>query len=335
MRKIGAVLALVLLASGFAACGLGRYASASSDTYVCVFDGSERGGQRLKFQLPPGSNSKKIDDNDQQVKIPASDRFYAVSLSDTVRDPGAPKTYPGYASGGTPVWVEGQIPFKFNLTKACDWYSKYGRRNLNDHKDLGFNVRGDANQGWFLFLNQYFGQIMTSVVDETIGKYDWARMHYNYASNADDAGIVPDGQEPALPTRQVLAQDLALKFTQRLNETLGADYFCGVKSQGAECKPMEFQVTYAGPGPDSTLVKSRQKFEDTKQTLKAASLEGELQATQQAQLLEAEKAKAALLQEQAKTALAQAQIDNAKCIILADRGLDCEGHRPQNIIAGG
>jgi hypothetical protein len=299
-----------------------------------VYDGSERGGKKLRFQVPPGADSKKIDNNDRVVKIPASDRFYAASTDDGVRDPGAPKAYNGYAKGGTPVRVEGQIPFKFNLGKACAWYSKYGERNLNGHDDLGFNVRGDAQQGWFLFLNQYFGQTMRQVVDETIGKYDWAKLHYNYASNSDDAGNLPQGVEPAAPTRQVLAEDLALTFTSRLKETLGDDFFCGVKSQGAECKPMEFQVTYAGPGNDSPLVVDRQKVESTKQQLETARLQGSLQETQQQALLSAERIQAALLEEKAKTAEAQARIDTAKCRQLAQFGLDCEGKRPPVIVNG-
>jgi hypothetical protein len=55
--KTFALAALIIALFGAtAACGVGEeYATSTSDTHVCVFDGSERGGQRLKFQIAPGA----------------------------------------------------------------------------------------------------------------------------------------------------------------------------------------------------------------------------------------------------------------------------------------
>lgn len=337
-RLIGIFILAVVCAATLSAC-VQRYATATSDQHICVFDGSERGGQRLKFQIPPGADSKKIDDNDQVVEIPASNRFYWVTQNGDLRDPGAPETYTGNASGGTPVIVTGQIRFRFNLDKACEWFSKHGRRNAKDGTDLGFNARGDANQvkqeGWFKFLAENFGATMQEVVDSPIlAKYNWAALHYNYATNSNEAGVVPAGQPAGDATRQQLAKELGAAFTERLTANLGGQYFCGITGPETECNVMDFQVRYAGPGPDSSLVKDREKVEQTKQQLETARLQGDLQRTQQQTLLESERLKSQLLEEQVKTADAQARIDTAKCRQYADRGLDCEGKRAPIIVNG-
>jgi hypothetical protein len=336
---IVAVLAAIAV-TALAACS--RYATATSDTHICVFDGSERGGQKLKFQIPPGADSKKIDDNDQVVKIPASNRFYMANSDRNVADPGAPAFYEGNARGGTPVHVEGQVRFRFNLSKACEWFSKHGRRNAGDDGDLGFNARGNpaevAQQGWFRFLNENFGITMKEVVGETMNHYDWAFLHYNFPGNASEAGILPAGQEAQEATRTRLGSELGAAFTERLKANLGGDYFCGIDSDAgggdAKCPTMRFQVTYAGPGNDSSLVKDREQVEQTKQKLETARLQGELQGAQQQALIAAEKAKAQLLAEEANTAELQAKKDTAKCRQLAQHGLDCEGKRAPVYING-
>lgn len=334
MRKLIAIALVLASAIALTACG-DDYATSTSDSHVCVFDGSERGGQKLKFQIAPGAESKEIDDNDQVVTIPASNRFWMVSPNRQVADPGTPEFYTGNAQGGVPTLIEGQIEFRFNLDLACEWYSKHGRRNANAEGDLGFNVRGDANQGWFLFLNQYFTLTMQEVVGEQLSSYEWASLHYNYPENADAAGLVPDGEEPGTPVRLALGEDLGNAFTERLRTRLGGDYFCGVVTTDEEpCSPLTFQVVYAGPGSDSTLVQDRQRVEDTKQQLESARLEGELQATQQEAIVAAEKAEQIILAERLNTARIEAQIGAAQCAEYAKFGLDCEGKHPTYVVPG-
>jgi hypothetical protein len=337
-RLTGIFIIAVVAAATLSAC-VTRYATSTSDEHVCVFDGSERGGQRLKFQIPPGADSKKIDSNDKVVKIPASNRFYFVTQQDSLRDPGAPEVYTGNAAGGTPVIVTGQVRFRFNLTKACEWFSKHGRRNAKDGTDLGFNARGNpkevAQEGWFKFLNENFGDTMQATVDSPIlANYNWAALHYNYATNSNEAGIVPAGAIAEQATRVKLAGELATAFTKQLEANLGGQYFCGIEGPENECGPLQFRVRYAGPGPDSSLVKDREKVEQTKQQLETARLQGDLQRTQQQTLIEAENLKAALLEVQVRTADAQAKIDTAKCRQYAPYGLDCEGKRPPVIVNG-
>jgi hypothetical protein len=337
-KTILGVCFVLFMGIGLTACS-DTYASSSSDQHVCVFDGSERGGQKLKDQIPPGAKSKKIDDNDVVVKIPASNRFWMVANDRSIADPGTPRFYTGNAQGGTPVYIEGQIRFRFNLELACDWFSKHGRRNTSNGVDLGFNVRGDANQGWFRFGNENFVGTMQEIISESMYTYKYQYLHYNYPINADDAGQVPGGVTPGKSTRQVLADELGPKYTARLRERLGGDYFCGVGETTAEkpCPDMTFQIIYAGPNAGdlkSDLITDRERVEATRTQLESSRLEGELRSQQQAQLIAAEQAKAALLAEQAKTAQLQAQIDTAKCQVYAQYGLDCEGKRPPIIVNG-
>jgi hypothetical protein len=330
-RFVATTIAALSLLGGLAACSdIGEeYATSTSDTHVCVFDGSERGGQKLKFQVAPGAESKKIDDNDQVVKIPASNRFWMVSPDRSVADPGTPEWYTGNAAGGVPIVVSGQIRFRFNLDNACEWYSKHGRRNADEDGDLRFNARGDdaLNSGWFKHGNENFVPTMQEVITEEMSAFEWAFLHYNYPVNADAAGVVEG--EPGDHTRQAVGKVLGDAYTERLEANLGGEYFCGIGSTADDpCPPISFQVTYAGPGQDSPLVKDRERVEQTKQALETARLEADLTATQQQALIDGERRKAELLALQAQNAQRQAQIDNAKCIELAKYGLDCEGHHP-------
>src|SRR6185295_13534482 len=96
-------------------------ASAKSDETVCVYDGSDRGAQKLKFQLLPGQNPKDIDGNDEVVRIPTSYRFYAAFKDRSIADAGAPDEYIGYTKGNTPVTVQGSLKFRFLTENACEW----------------------------------------------------------------------------------------------------------------------------------------------------------------------------------------------------------------------
>lgn len=343
VRVLSGVIAALSLSFLLTACD-DRYATSTSDTLVCVFDGSEKGGEAFKFSVAPGEKSRKIDDNDHVVKIPTSNRFFMATSDDNLRDPLAPTGYEANASGGVAVVLAGQVRFRFDLGKACDWYSKHGRRNANND-DLGFNCRApdcDPTQaGWFHFLAENFGLTMQQVSKGVANRYDWAAMYYDYPVNADEAGVVPEGQQPGVPTSMALGEELGLAFTHQLNANLGGEYFCGVDPiDGAEdddCPPMTFQVKGVAPTGDvgQSLIASRSKVESTKQELESSRLEGQLQQEQAAQVSASEAAKQQILESQLRTAQLQAQIDTAKCAEYAQFGLDCEGKHAPIIVGGG
>ena len=336
MRMALVAIAVLIGAAALASCS--TYATSTSDAHICVFDGSERGGKKLKFQVSPGAESKKIDDNDTVVKIPASNRFYTSTKNDNRRDPLAAKFYSANAKGSVPVQIEGQIRFKFNLKKACDWYSKHGRRNADSKGDLKFNARGgEAREaGWFRFLTENFGQTMDQVVRPATNRYDWAALVYDYPVNADADGSVPEGAKAGTPTDTAFGEEIGKAFSERLAKDLGGDYFCGVSEDpdDGDCPDMTFEIIRI-TGPTS-LMETRSKLEQTRQNLANAELEGELLARQQESTIAAERAKQATLQAQLETARIQAEIDTAKCqaITKFNANLDCEGKAPAIIVGG-
>lgn len=335
VMSTAAIIVAVFIAVVSSACGINdEYATPTSDSKLCVYDGSERGGQKLKFQLEPNGKSRKIDDNDQVVKIPASNRFYATTRNANRRDPLASEFYGGNARGaegtGTVrVEIEGQLRFRFNLSKACQWYSKHGRRNADSNGDLGFNARGaDAeNAGWFKFLTENFGQTMDGAVDSpvTLG-YIWKNLVYNYPVNADAEGKVPDGKVPGAAARTDYGNKVAQEFTDRLNRNLGGEYFCGIQDDPKDdCPPIIFEVTnVTGPADLMALQAQTEKDRaDLQHQQDAAKLrEQQLDAS-----LRAEKAQQAILREQINTAELQALKDSAFCraITSVNPALDCKG----------
>lgn len=352
-RRFGVAAAVLFAAATLAGCD--KDIAAPSDQTICAFDGDQGAGQKLMFQIPSGGESKSADPGkDEIVGIPVSERFWTASENDQVRDAGAPMFYTGNA-GNTEVYVTGQIPFKFNEELACEWFSKFGRRRVPDtwerkekvrvQDPLGFNKVGDAEQGWFLFLNQYFSQIMQQQVSKTTFPFRWEALHYNYPVNVDDStGETKQGDEPGIPSRQKLEEQLSVEFDAALEKRLGARYFCGTEgiTDKDPCPQITFQITYAGPNKGasaegenvSALVKERQAIETARAKSETAEAKAQLDAQNQDAALKAEKTAQALLVEEAKTAQQQAQVDTAKCQILAPFGLDCEGnHAP--VVSGG
>lgn len=336
--KLGPILMVGMLI--FTSACTQNYATTTSDTLKCVFDGSERGGQKLKFQIQPGAESKAIDDNDQQVDIPSSNRFFMAALDDNSRDPLAPKFYEAPAAHNIFVQIQGQVRFRFNLTNACEWYSKHGRRNLAGQSNLGFNTRGqDAfNAGWFHFLTENFGQTMQQVASEQTGQYDAFALSFHYPENANpDTGDVAAGTTPGPDLNLKYADNLGRVFTDRLNANLGGQYFCGIdpdpNNAANACPPMKFQVI-AIHTSDPSLEAGRQDVEKTRQALRNAQLKGDLEKKQADALAASAAAHQALLDQQVSEARKQAEIKDAECLARADRGLDCQGNRPAQYYNG-
>lgn len=340
MKRRGVATALLVVVGAGLLASCSATATPTSDTYLCVFAGG--GSQRLKYQLPPGSDQKDIGQNDTVVEIPASNRFYMAAKDDSIRDPLAPHFYPGNALGGVEVELEGQIRMRFNLPKACEWYSKHGRRNATNG-DLAFNARGaDAeNSGWLQWLAENFGFTMGSVAKRVLNGYDWAALHYDYPINANNIGVVPKDEQPGEATSQKLGKELGEEFTKEIDSFLGGQYFCGTETTpgSATCPPLTFQVLAVTPGGPAgeKLIADRSAVESTKQQLQTSQLEGQLQQQQAATVQENEAAKQKIATAQAATAAVEARADKeiAHCLVLASVGLDCEGHFPNQIVVGG
>lgn len=298
-----------------------KSATPTSDAMVCVYDNSERGGQKLKLQLPPGSVPKSIGQDDQVIYLPTSNRFSMVHEDDAIRDPFMPKFYTAYDRNSVEVRIQGQVRFKINEAKGCEWYAKHGRRNANSEGDLLFNARGaeTENSGWLHWLAENFGVTMQQIANSPTHKYTWNALAFDFPVNSNDVGDVPKGRTAGELSKIALGKDLGAAFTKQLNANLGGEYFCGIDaplgSEPTSCPAMTFQVIKAEP-TDKTLLSDGQRLQALKEQLRNAQNELKLLADKEKQL-----------QAQLRVAMLQAQIDNAKCILLAKYGLDCDGHR--------
>lgn len=326
-RRVVAAMAATAAVLTLAACSA---AAPGPDAVGCVYDKNDA----LVKTLAPSSDEITLGSEQYLVRIPVSDRFYNVTRDDATRDALAPVVYDrAFARGNVAMFLEGKTRFRFNESLACDWFAKHGRRNAPSEGefkgDLQFNARGEASleSPWFRYLAENFGDTMQKTSTEVMGSYDWAPLTFNYPENANEQGILPEGEPAGKSSREALEKDLGERFTQNLNESLGGNYFCGVGGSADECPPITFEILKVEP-QNAQLVTDRQAVEDAKSANETAQQLNELNQLNAEALIQAEQSKRQLLAEQVETAELQARIDTAKCRQLGTVGLDCNGNRP-------
>jgi hypothetical protein len=338
IKAFGALAVIIGLLFVLTGCGV---AKPSSDEVACVYS-SKSEGRQFKEKVNPNEDGKDSSEGHIVVTIPTSNRFYGVSRDEAKSDPGAPKFYTAYSEGRVPVTVEGQFRFKFNNVGnlPCEWLSAHGFRNIQgDGTDLGFNVRGDANQPWFLFLNGNFGGTGLTAVTNKTTSYNVLSLAYNDPINADpETGLVPKDKAAGINTWEQFGREVGLEFSNLLEPRLGAKYFCGIdplkpgveypKGYDAKCPPIFFEVFDTKP-VNEEIIEGRDSLEATKAKTRNAEAENTLLKKQQATVLENEQIKAKIAHAQASTKQAEAEVTNAECIMFTKQGLDCSAeHKP-------
>jgi hypothetical protein len=353
MRK--ALIILVFLALfAFLATGCNENTSAKSDETVCVFDGSEHGSQKLKYQIFPGQEPRKSDSNDEVVRIPTSFRFYAAFRDRSRADAGAPEFYLGYAKDNVPVQVEGQDKFRFNTDNACEWYARHGRRNANDG-NLGFNARSNESASdfspWVRWLNENFGSVMAATIKAESKNFTWPELVYG-----DD----PEGPQRSQGVDIAYGKWIGYKFTQRLQESIGGSFFCGTNPEiweGYEidknCPPIFFETGPIKTQDDTLMTQhaatialqakanndalaAKIRADALRKQLAEEAVAAKIRAQRVGSQRRDEKTKQRVLQEQVKTARLQtlSDPDVQKCLVYAKSGLDCDGKWPTKVILG-
>lgn len=251
------------------------------DWVTCIYDKED--GKLIK-QLNPGDDRVSVEDDAIVVLIPSSNRFIA-AVTGSGRDPGFPEGLVSQEATRRETNTQTQGRFRFNTSIACKWYEQHGRRNADESGSLGFNVRGDANQGWARYLIENMLPEMVKVNDALLKNKSWQYLEDNLPTNANQDGIVPDGEEAGPLTLDVMEVEFGEMFTKNLNASLGDNYFCGITYDPLKpdvCPPITFDI-YSVSLVDQTPVNERRKLEETEDALEIAEKQQALLDQQQQQ----------------------------------------------------
>ena len=334
----GSVAALLVAAGAvtfFVLRDTGRSVTVAGDQIGCVY-GSAAKGHAFKKAIQPGETTK-IGTSDELVLLPNGDQIYTISTTGN-RTQGAPDRVLAFTKGQTAVWVEGVLKFRFNTNaqQACRWYSKYGLQSTS-YGDLGFAVRAGIEQqktGWYRFLAEAHGDTLRQVVHDGSSAWTWQQLAYG-------ADPTVKAKPTAEPVSVSYGKHIGAMFTKYLKLNLGRDFFCGVQAgitgPGATpgCPPMYFQVLSVYPR-DKTLASEHEALKQLDAQLTRQRQAAKLRAMNRATSISSARAQRKVIQEQIVNARLAAQNDVKiqKCLILARVGLDCDGKKPQIIVAG-
>jgi hypothetical protein len=339
---IAAAVVVVLLAGGAVAGYLtlrstGTSVTVPGDQVGCVYSSLESGHKFIR-SIQPGE-SVTVGKTDELVQLPTNDIVYNITSRSS--SPEAPGHLLAYTKGQVGLFVEGVLKFRFNTAgdNACKWYSRYGMQST--YGDMGFTVapksegvQQSPHTGWYRFLAEAQANTMKQVVHDGSTAFTWQQLTYGADPNVKSTA----GTEPVSIT---YGKHIGALLTKYLALDLGGNYFCGVQpgltgAGAAEgCPPMYFQVISTYPR-DKTLA-------DEHEALRR--LDAQLGRQRQTAKLQAQNRAIAISSAQTQRKVLQVQIVNTrltalndpkvqKCLILAAAGLDCDGKKPQIIVAG-
>lgn len=349
IRRHRRLLVAATLVVAFAAAGAvagylllwstGRSVTVPGDQIGCVYSSAES-GHRFIRSIRSGERVT-IGKTDELVQLPTNDIVYNITSSDN--SPDAPVHLLAFTKGQVALFVEGVLKFRFNTAgdSACKWYSRYGMQSA--YGDMGFTVAAvrsggaveePSHTGFYRFLAEAHGNMMKQVVHDGSTGFSWQQLTYG----ADQNGRTGANAEPVSIT---YGKHIGALLTKYLALDLGGRYFCGVQpgltgaGSAKGCPPMYFQLTSEYPR-DKTLSGEHEALR---------RLDAQLNRKRQAAKLEAANRDAAITAAVTQRKLLEAQIVNTrlaalndpkvqKCLILAKAGLDCEGKKPQIIVAG-
>jgi hypothetical protein len=337
-----AAVVVVLVAGGAIAGFLalrttGRSVTVPGDQIGCVYSSVVTGHAFIR-SIKPGERVT-IGKTDELVQLPTNDIVYNITSRNT--SPEAPQHLLAYTKGQVGLYVEGVLKFRFNTAgdNACKWYSRYGMQS--SYGDMGFTVAPSSegvqqspHTGWYRFLAEAHANTMKQVVHDGSTAFTWQQLTYG----ADPSVKSPAGAEPVGIT---YGKHIGTLLTKYLTLDLGGNYFCGVQpgltgAGAAEgCPPMYFQVISEYPR-DDTLAAAHEAIRRLDAQLGQQRQTAKLQAQNRAVAISSALTQRKVLEAQIVntrlTALNDAKVQ--KCLILAKAGLDCDGKKPQVIVAG-
>ncbi len=188
-----------------------------------------------------------MEDDAEVWFVPTSQRFINQDTNDKVRDPGAQAGITGLDANYKSVVMNAHAKLFFNQKNACDFIDRHGKRNVpaseygkddtESYQKMGWNVRGDATQPWFIWFNENITAAMQSQGEPLLTRYDWAYYELKYPVNADLDGVVKckSGEktcEPGLTAMDTLEPIYGDLLSKELDKQIGegdkgGSYFCG------------------------------------------------------------------------------------------------------------
>lgn len=339
---IAAAVVVVLLGGGAVAGYLtlrstGRSVTVPGDQIGCVYSSLESGHKFIR-SIQPGERVT-VGKTDELVQLPTNDIVYNITSRNS--SPEAPGHLLAYTRGQVALFVEGVLKFRFNTAgdNACKWYSRYGMQS--SYGDMGFTVAAKSegvqqspHTGWYRFLAEAQANTMKQVVHDGSTAFTWQQLTYGADPSVKSAAS-------AEPVSITYGKHIGALLTKYLALDLGGNYFCGVQpgltgAGAAEgCPPMYFQLISTYPR-DKTLADEHEALRQ---------LDAQLNRQRQAAKLQAQNRAGAISSAETQRKVLQAQVVNTrltalndpkvqKCLILAAAGLDCDGKKPQIIVAG-
>lgn len=338
---IAAAVAVVLLGGGAVAAFLtlrstGTSVTVPGDQVGCVYSSLETGHKFIR-SIESGEGVT-IGKTDELVELPTNDLVYNVTSRDS--SPGAPQHLLAYTRGQVALFIEGVLKFRFNTVgdNACKWYSRYGMQS--SYGDMGFAVTPGAveqsreHTGWYRFLAEAQANTMKQVVHDGSLAWTWQQLTYGADPNVKTS-------RNAEPVSITYGKHIGALVTKYLALDLGGDYFCGVQpgltGPGAAegCPPLYFQVISTYPR-DKTLADQHEEIRRLDAQLSRQRQAARLQAQNRSTAISSALTQRKVLEEQVintrLTALNDPKVQ--KCLILAKAGLDCNGSKPQIVVAG-
>lgn len=258
-RTIGALGALVIGGATLGACTNNEQLAFPPDSVGCVFNtrsGELIGGPRLQ------GDGIDVEDNQEVVFLPLSDRFWSINTDTTKRDVAASDRASGFDAERRETFGEMEVKFIIHPANACQFYVEHLRR----YEPLDYNVEGDATTGWMRVLARNVDTAMVDAWQETIIDHDGLVAALGLPMNAEPDGTLPEGEEPA-PLLHFFLRDNA-EFRQSITDNivgkLNGKYLCGPTTDVTDpndCDPVlvsSMEPITMSPAYDETIARWRQ-----------------------------------------------------------------------------
>jgi regulator of protease activity HflC (stomatin/prohibitin superfamily) len=195
---------------------------------VCVVqEGGPFDGRDVAEVRQAAGGVENIGIFNKQRCFPSTERNYIISASPTEADAKTIDFVEVPTADAVNVRIEGQALFRLNTEEkvVADLYRKFGVRTFDGLHPY------DGDEGWRNFLAIQFRPILDNALREAIGEYRCVQLNNTcqYVQNAEEA---VRGEIEEIKTGQTLAaaqEDIARTLQADLNETLGGEYFEGVK----------------------------------------------------------------------------------------------------------